>query len=475
MKKFFSFLCALAIVLSASAAPLKVAKVEKAVKAPLALKKMPDLKALEASGLKKPAKAPKAAQAESIAIAVSDITFNSAHAVFTPSDAEAYYVFDYAPASYMQGKTDAQLANDLISSYKEYIAEEYGSAYVSYLLPYLFCSDEYEYDIEGLAANTEYVAYAFYVDESGNLQGSVFKKSFKTQEVNASKKEDLSILDGTVYVYDFGAWQFWGQNANAVISVTAYSDEIAGSYSGSDMAFDYCYIGKVAGSDTTWYIAVDANLQVAVLGNSALINGTLTAQNEDDEEDIIEFTLTLSGALEDVVSGLDYDEETEDFNENFTSYTIDDTYYSQYGDLTIEASNDNNASLVLDIFPANGSKELTAGTYSIEDSGDPKTVYPGEPYNGYLYPSFVGYQGSQGYTQIWFLVEGTVTVSANGDIDVDALNSYGRSIKCHLSKGGETAIENTKAAVNATKRLVNGQLLIEKNGARYNAIGTLVK
>jgi hypothetical protein len=38
-----------------------------------------------------------------------------------------------------------------------------------------------------------------------------------------------------------------------------------------------------------------------------------------------------------------------------------------------------------------------------------------------------------------------------------------------------TGIEDAKVSAKAVKRLVNGQLLIEKNGSRYNAIGTLVK
>jgi hypothetical protein len=38
-----------------------------------------------------------------------------------------------------------------------------------------------------------------------------------------------------------------------------------------------------------------------------------------------------------------------------------------------------------------------------------------------------------------------------------------------------TAIENTEAGVKATKRILNGQVIIEKNGKTYNALGTEVK
>ena len=41
--------------------------------------------------------------------------------------------------------------------------------------------------------------------------------------------------------------------------------------------------------------------------------------------------------------------------------------------------------------------------------------------------------------------------------------------------GWPTAIENNETEVNAVKRIVNGQLVIEKNGVLYNAQGTIVK
>ena len=41
--------------------------------------------------------------------------------------------------------------------------------------------------------------------------------------------------------------------------------------------------------------------------------------------------------------------------------------------------------------------------------------------------------------------------------------------------GTETAIDNTTATKTATKRIENGTLVIEKNGIRYNALGTVVE
>lgn len=50
-----------------------------------------------------------------------------------------------------------------------------------------------------------------------------------------------------------------------------------------------------------------------------------------------------------------------------------------------------------------------------------------------------------------------------------------RIYKVIFTKDTGTALDNTDAAVKATKRIVNGQLFIEKNGVLYNAQGSVVK
>ena len=294
MKKFFSFLCALAIVLSASAAPLKSVKAANQI----SFKKSLNVEALAASGLAKQAKALKAPQA-TIGIEVSDITFNSAHIAFTPSDAEAYYVFNLAPASELEEYTDAEIAVELIDLYKKAIIEELGEEYLPYLPYFFFKNGDYEDDFDELTANTEYVAFAFYVDENGNLQGNVAKKNFTTLSVTPSKQEDLVLTGGEFYIYDFGAWQFWGENEKVVISIAAYTEEVAGHYKGSDLSASYSYVGKVAGADTTWYALADADFELAVAGANVTIDGSFVGVNEDNEEDIIAFTLHLAGIIDD--------------------------------------------------------------------------------------------------------------------------------------------------------------------------------
>ena len=48
-------------------------------------------------------------------------------------------------------------------------------------------------------------------------------------------------------------------------------------------------------------------------------------------------------------------------------------------------------------------------------------------------------------------------------------------LKVFVHPSTPTAIDNTSISTKATKRIVNGQLLIEKNGVRYNSLGQQIK
>jgi hypothetical protein len=94
--------------------------------------------------------------------------------------------------------------------------------------------------------------------------------------------------------------------------------------------------------------------------------------------------------------------------------------------------------------------------------------------------SFYGTVDAEGYIEapIYFLVDGTVTVSeVNGElaVEVNGLNSNGVAV--HVVYGAvDTAVEDvTTVGGDITKSLENGQLVIIKNGVKYNATGSVVK
>ena len=134
---------------------------------------------------------------------------------------------------------------------------------------------------------------------------------------------------------------------------------------------------------------------------------------------------------------------------------------------------------------------IPEGTYPINSSMEPGTVYasPGVAVGGgpirsffcYTYPKEEDDDIYIYYYQdgLYCLVDGTVTVKkVNGKLsfDIDAYNSYDLSVKLQYNADG-TAVENitTDPTNNVVKRLVNGQLLIIRNGKAYNATGALVK
>ena len=126
---------------------------------------------------------------------------------------------------------------------------------------------------------------------------------------------------------------------------------------------------------------------------------------------------------------------------------------------------------------------VPAGVYPINPSFDSGTVLackgvlPDGPAQSY----FCGLD-AEGYLdplQLYCLVDGTVTVeNVDGKlkVEVDAVNSYDVPVTLHYVAAGATAVENVnKDNTQVAKRLVNGQLLIIRNGETYNATGALVK
>ena len=125
---------------------------------------------------------------------------------------------------------------------------------------------------------------------------------------------------------------------------------------------------------------------------------------------------------------------------------------------------------------------LPAGVYPINASWQSGTTLAcsGVAPDGPL-PSYVCFVDAEGYLDplnLWCMVDGTVTiekVDGKMKVEVDALNSYDMSVKLHYN-AAPTAVEDINVdSTNISKRLINGQLLIIRNGETYNATGALVK
>ena len=281
---------------------------------------------------------------------------------------------------------------------------------------------------------------------------------------------------GAVELDDYTTdWYATGFNADSTVYVSLdfyYSDAIAGTYGNDDIYAKYSYVVEIDGTDTTYLDIISADLTVAVdADNNVTITGTFTAQNEDDDTDVVEYTVNITSSLP---TGLLYDSKDTPFNESFTEYEIDSRYALKYGVLYVSAQNSNNAYVSLMVYTGSTSSSLADGTYNINDTEGAKTVYAGAGIDsdGYIVGSFASFLNPATgniVDPLWYLVSGTMTVT-NGAISITAKNSYDQDI--HISMDKPAALDDVEGSSNIMKTLRNGQIIIRVNDKEYNVLGT---
>ena len=187
-----------------------------------------------------------------------------------------------------------------------------------------------------------------------------------------------------------------------------------------------------------------------------------------------------------------WDEEEEELD-----YTFDSNSYVKATDWRPEGYR------IIELFMVASDESIAADFYFIIDqnvAADPQIILPAGVYpinaswvsgttlacSGILpdgpAPSYVCYVDEEGYLDpegLYCLVDGTVTIEkVNGKmkVEVDAVNSYDVPVKLHYVGAITTAVEDIEVDnTNSSKRLINGQLFIIRNGKIYNANGALVK
>lgn len=124
---------------------------------------------------------------------------------------------------------------------------------------------------------------------------------------------------------------------------------------------------------------------------------------------------------------------------------------------------------------------IPAGVYPINDSEDYGTVMANPGVLGAVYPSFYAELASNGelMTPLWLLIDGTVEVRKNDAgqvfLEVNAVNSY--DVPVHIVYDGTAmgVADITSPLSQPTKYILNGQLIILKDGTKYNAQGGILK
>ena len=282
-----------------------------------------------------------------------------------------------------------------------------------------------------------------------------------------------------------------------VITLYANSEE--------DMAGTYVNDGKFGSFGEGRYDINATNTYygelVAGFGDENLAyaeKGELTVTMDEDKnitltgyiifEDAVQYNITMKSKYE--RSHLDYDAEDTPVDRTFTaqdSVIILDLIEQQDAlYFSVQSTKNHDAfDFYLLVEEADEDIILPVGEYEINDSYDYNTVLAGQGIDmtsGMVTPGLYAHTDTDGFLlfPMYFLVEGTVVVSKNNDgtlrIEINAINSY--EVPVHLVYDGTvTGIENipVEDMMDTRKMMINGQLVIIRNGQTYNAIGAAIK
>ena len=299
-----------------------------------------------------------------------------------------------------------------------------------------------------------------------------------------TREETITIDNAKILIYEEdGDWLLSGLNADfsRYVSIDIISSSIAGSYTIADIYPDYTYLGNVVEgeegrelSEQFDPLALDIHVTFNEADSTAHITGTYLGQGVVDAADVPLFTLDINAAVSKFVPA--QTETDEPFKIVFPEYTINDDDLESYSVLYAEAQNPDLTYIWVEFNLEPGQTAIAPGLYQVSDTYASGTVSAGSLSGNSIYGSFAARLSSDGNITLplWLFAEGTVTVHDNGVIEVNAKNSLGAAIECRLGSWPE-AVGNTPVNATAAKRLLNGQLLIEKNGNRYNALGSLIK
>ncbi len=330
-----------------------------------------------------------------------------------------------------------------------------------------------------VAEDGSYTIAAVVVDEEGNTW------NLSASQAAPSVKEQTLTLNGILNQGET-AWQIEAADADStiIVSLLGLGSSAVGEFTEDDFYSDYSYV--LINSTYTFYSLTEANITITQSDDKYLVTGTMKTANDDNPLDQIIFTLNLTvTALPN--EGGEEEDDTYKYDEDaalirdFAIYTIDDTYLAQYGSVYVEAEDEYGYYIILDVTLPTGASELVAGTYTIDDSYGPQTVFSGYYNSSSQYsmtPSFaatlVEYQGNLYYDKVWWIVSGTVTVDTNGKITVNAVNSKEQSIQVTLG-GLKQGIENAVLSGKTQKIILDGSMYIIRDNKMYNIQGARVR
>ena len=363
---------------------------------------------------------------------------------------------------------------------------------------------DYAFVQNGLLSQVEDTTkmYAEYITFDGKLYQVNLWHAVPTTPV-AEKDIVYTNADFVNTIVEGGYYSLIGFSADSLTAFkasiyAASEDDIAGTFVNDGM-FGLFGDGQYefAGADTYF----DALLDPAT-GKRGFIyadKGELTVTMDEEKnivltgwiigDDAVKYNLTMTSKFE--RPHLYYDTQDTPVDRMFTgkdNVKIND-YTSQWGPIYFEVISEEYLDILnfqLLVEEADPVTILPEGVYPITSMGDYNTVLAGtgvDPWSGQvapgLYAAVTDVSGGSLASPLYFLVDGTVEVKNNNGslyIEVNAVNSY--DVPVHIIYDASvTGLENLKVEdmVGASKRIIDGQLIIIKDGVVYNAQGAIVE
>ena len=272
------------------------------------------------------------------------------------------------------------------------------------------------------------------------------------------------------------------------ISLAPFAEEVAGTFVNDgvfsrfgegqyDFYCDYSVVYKNINGE-----AVPFSVEKCTMTVTEEANGAIKAVATLIAADAVQYEVTMATTYN---NHLNYDAEEGAIDRTFTAN--DEVIIEKYEDGTsyfeVMAA-DGSDICALYFIAEDFDKDITfmPGTYQINDSEDYMTVLASVGVVGQsIYPSFYGFMSEDGrgiVTPLYFLVGGTVEVEKRDGklyIEVNAVNSY--NIPVHIVFDGTvTGVENVNVNIEGVrKQIIDGQLVVIRNGKAYNALGAQVK
>ena len=265
-----------------------------------------------------------------------------------------------------------------------------------------------------------------------------------TQNININMSEGLRYID---YIAKEGWWQIYGEDEHFDISISNISTTKAeGTYTISDLEADWTYLGIINGTDTTYVSFVDGSVTLSVDAQTGNVTVAGTLVGNDGNNYIFNLLFVVPKPQETVIV-------------NIQDAELIYVYAAEEGLYGVSGADRNGIFVQFAIRAEDGFQgEFTEADLDLHQ--------------------YLGSRIMEGEDLVEIYTANiTVTPGNGGDYNITAavLAYNNKQYNVTMYVPVSTGIEDTFAADNAAKVLRNGQLLIEKNGKTFNALGVEVK